>query len=407
MRCTVTALLVVALGLLLASPSPSEAKKKPRQIVAAGQSQFGLDMYKTMTEGTTDNIVFSPLSICSALAMTYAGSKGTTADELGEALHFSLRRSATMRAHRSLQRKIKRRYANDVTLHVTNRLYTSRRLKMRIRFSHYLKRMFDARVSQLAFGRPREAAEVINSRVSNDTAGNIDRLIEPQMLSRNTRLVMVNAVYFKGAWKTPFDRSATTPGQFHTLSAGARDVQMMVGRLPLAVGRVPSLRSRVLLIPYEGSSIHMVILLPARRDGIHQLERGLATTSLSEVFSRAKVGKDLVVKLPRFKLAERIDLKRVLQTMGIKDVFDPARADLSRISRTPGLYATDAIHKAVIEVNEEGTEASAATGITVGFRKHGSRPPPFVVDHPFFFALYDARSDLTLFLGRVMDPEQE
>ncbi|XP_043241719.1 leukocyte elastase inhibitor-like isoform X1 [Amphibalanus amphitrite] len=403
MQWTAAVVLVLAAGLTLRPPGPVSAKK-PRHLAAEAQSQFGLDMYKTMTEhDKSGNLFFSPLSIGTALAMTYAGSGGNTTTQMESVMNFGQRRSSVMRAHRALLRRIKRRYSS-VALRMTNRLYVARRMRLRGRFSRFMDRIFGAEIKQLAFNRPQEAASAINSRVSEDTNGTISTLIEPYMINGATRLVLVNAVYFKGDWLSKFDRASTVPGTFHAPD-GDRAVQMMQTKQPFPVGRLPELKARVLLLPYKGNKIHMMIILPFRKDGMATLERGLAKTSLQEVFQAAKKpDRAFNIKMPRFKLDERIDLKRVLHTMGLKDLFDPGKADLSRISRGGNLHVTDAIHKAVIEVNEEGTVASAVTAIKIGYRRLGPKPPPFVVDRPFFFALFDAGTGLTLFVGRVMDP---
>lgn len=392
----------------LAASGGAQQTKRNRDVVAECQSQFGMDMYSLMaSKDKTSNIFFSPTSIATVLAMTYAGSRGETEKQLKSVLHLEGRKPTMLRGHRGLLKWMQRKYKKGVSVKMTNRLYAAKRLRLRPKFSSFMERVFMAQMTKLDFRRPRQAAERINENVKKDTAGNIDDLISPRMLSALTQMVLVNAIYFKGDWLMKFERENTTMADFHTLE-GTKQVHMMKTKKMFPVGTLYEMDARILELPYKGENINMMILLPNERDGIQALEEKLAEKTLLDLSWNTAADEEVEVQLPRFKMEERINLKAVLQEMGIEDLFDADKADLTRISgpKGPGgLHVTDAVHKAVIEVNEEGTEASAATGLAFGFRMLRPKPEPFIVDRPFVFAIRDVQVGATLFMGRVMDPE--
>ncbi|KAF0295544.1 Leukocyte elastase inhibitor A [Amphibalanus amphitrite] len=331
----------------------------------------------------SSNIFFSPLSIGTALAMVYAGSRGDTSQQMEEVLGFQGRRKTVLRGHRGLVRWIRRRHnSSDVTVKVTNRVYASPTLRLRARFAARMRRLFYAKLKQLDFSRSEEAAAVVNANVNEDTAGRITELVDPGTLDSDTALLLVNAVYFKGAWLMEFDTSLTAEADFHALS-GTRTVQMMKAKKYFPVGYSGSVDARVLKLPYKGEAISMLIVLPNEMDGIHLLDAEIHKANME----------DLIWSLDSSEEVE----------MGLTDLFDLNEANLSGISRQR-ICVSDVVHKAAIEVTEEGTTATAATAVGFSFRMLRPKPEPFIVDRPFFFVLRDEKTGASLFIGRVMEP---
>ncbi|XP_037085221.1 leukocyte elastase inhibitor-like [Pollicipes pollicipes] len=382
-----SAVLVVlaALALCLAAQDQGQ-KKRGKTVVAESMSKFGMDMYSVMADvDKTSNIFFSPMSIGTALAMAYAGSRGETAEQMEQVLHLRGKRSRVLRGHRGLLRYMKRRYQDDVAVKLTNRMYVAGGLRLRSKFQRTIQRIFQAEITRLNFSRSKKAAATINKNVKEDTEGQIDSLVEPKMINDLTRLVLVNAIHFKGDWLMKFDKKRTIEADFHALT-GTKKVPTMRARKMFPVGDLYDLDARILQLPYKGEDVQMMILLPNARDGIYELERRLADRALQDLSWSAEADYNVTVRLPKFKLEERVNLKLLLQQMGMADLFDEVAANMRGMSGREALYVTDAVHKAAVEVNEEGTEASAATALAFGFRTIRPRPRPFIVDRPFIFA---------------------
>ncbi|XP_043246263.1 leukocyte elastase inhibitor-like [Amphibalanus amphitrite] len=400
----VVPVVVLVAALLCGESGADEPSLRPREVVALQQTQFGLQMYSVLAkDDQSSNIFFSPLSIGTALAMVYAGSRGDTSQQMEEVLGFQGRRKTVLRGHRGLVRWIRRRHnSSDVTVKVTNRVYASPTLRLRARFAARMRRLFYAKLKQLDFSRSEEAAAVVNANVNEDTAGRITELVDPGTLDSDTALLLVNAVYFKGAWLMEFDTSLTAEADFHALS-GTRTVQMMKAKKYFPVGYSGSVDARVLKLPYKGEAISMLIVLPNEMDGIHLLDAEIHKANMEDLIWSLDSSEEVEVQLPRFKMEEKIDLKETLKKMGLTDLFDLNEANLSGISRQR-ICVSDVVHKAAIEVTEEGTTATAATAVGFSFRMLRPKPEPFIVDRPFFFVLRDEKTGASLFIGRVMEP---
>lgn len=242
----------------------------------------------------------------------------------------------------------------------------------------------------------------INDWVGRKTAGKIPELIPRGLLAPETRLVLVNAIYFKGRWARAFDRQATTPALF--TEAGAPPSQVAFMRQTADFGYAETAEWQLLELPYVGGDTELVVLLPKDAAGLPELEARLDETTLARYLAQAR-NQMVEVWLPRFKLTAQFSLARTLAAMGMTDAFSP-RADFSGLDGGRDLYLSAVVHKAYVEVNEEGTEAAAATGVMV---RHAMvmrpRPTPvFRADHPFLFLIRDRHSGSLLFLGRLAAP---
>ncbi len=256
----------------------------------------------------------------------------------------------------------------------------------------------------LDFEQPAAASQEINRWVEKQTADKIKDLIKPSDLDRDTRLVLTNAIYFKGDWTKPFHDRNTREEDF-TVSA-QKKVKVPLMQQTAAFGYQEEETLQVLEMPYAGRELAMVVLLPKNADGLAELEKAISTEKLAGLLARLATG-DVITFLPKFKLETSFELKPTLQALGMKLPF--SGADFSGINSQEELEISTVIHKAYVDVNEQGTEAAAATGVVVTRAMAVRRPEPipvFRADHPFLFLIRDTRSGAILFLGRVEDPSR-
>jgi serpin B len=373
--------------------------------VLSRANDFGFALYQQL-RAQPGNIVVSPASVHIALGMTYAGARGETATEMARVLRVEGSSDSLHRAYGTALRAW-----NDTsaaTLRVANRIYAERTAPLEPGFIALTRDIYSAPIAPVDFiHAPEPAREEINRWVAERTQDRIRDLLPAGSILSLTRLVLANAVYFKGTWQTQFDSNRTNPDTFYLESGGTPSVLMMNARARFAWARHRD-GVRILEMPYAGGELSMVWLLPEARDGLAELERNLSSESL-ERWRGALREVEVEVKLPRFRLEPpTIALSDSLKAMGMNRAFDP-HADFTGIANLPdGLYVSEVFHKAFIEVNEEGTEAAAATAVVMMTRgappAAAPEPPRFIADHPFLFALMDRRTGSVLFLGRVTDP---
>ncbi len=365
---------------------------------------FALQLYGKL-RSTGGNLALSPYSISSALAMTYAGARGDTARQMEQTLHFDQSKTGLHERFGRLDAALKAAQGSN-ELSIANSLWPQAKYPFREEFLNLLKRDYGATVTPLNYEREAEPARVtINQWVDDKTRHKIAEIIGPGVLNALTRMVLVNAIYFKGTWATPFPESATQPDKFYAQPDTAFTVPFMHERDHFRYGENDQLQ--VLALPYIGRQLEMVILLPRLRDGIGPLESSLTPASLAAWTSGMR-NQQVNVALPRFKMSSGFSLAQALKAMGLNDAFDPSRADFSGMDgRAHWLYLSAVLHKAYVEVNEKGTEAAAATAVVVGARAVRIQEPPreFRADHPFLFLIRDSTTGSILFMGRVAKPE--
>jgi serpin B len=374
--------------------------------VVKGNNQFALDLYHHL-RGTEGNQFFSPFSISTALAMTYAGACGGTADEMAKVLHFTLDPKRLHPAFRALlaQAVGRGKKAPQYQLSVANALWGQKGYGFLPEFLKTTRDSYGAVLKEVDFvGDAPQAVRVINEWVELQTRDKIKGVLRPDDLSENTRLVLTNAIYFKGNWLHKFLKKGTRPEAFHVTTDHSIKAPMMHRK---GVCRhVAANDFQILELPYAGEHLAMLILLPKKTDGLPELEKHLSATWLAEQVARLRQA-EAIVSLPRFKLTRRYDLVKALSTMGISSAFDPTAADFSGMSgSTRKLFVSAVIHKAFVEVNEEGTEAAAATVVAEDAGADEPEPVQFRADHPFVFLIRDNRSGSILFLGRVANPNE-
>ncbi len=393
----------VVLGIVLCH-IPSGASESPEvQAAVKGNTEFAFDLYARLRD-REGNIFFSPYSISSALAMTYAGAKGSTAEQMASVLHFALEtdnvHSAFSDIHRVLDGGEKKR---AYELHIANALWMQKDYPLRREFTDLLGKYYRAGLMESDFaGNAEKSRKEINAWVEEKTREKITELIGPGVLNALTRLVLTNAIYFKGMWANQFKKELTKPAPFTLLDGKKTEVAMMHQNGKFAYSETDKLQ--VLEMPYEGNEISMLVLLPKETDGLKHLETLLTAENLNQWFPKMK--REVMVWVPKFRMTSQFMLAEVLQSLGMTEAFLPS-ADFSGMTGQKDLFISAVIHKAFVDVNEEGTEAAAATAVIMARSASIQHIPVFRADHPFIFMIRDNASGSILFVGRVMNPDSQ
>lgn len=373
--------------------------------VTASNNQFATALYSQLS-GHEGNIFFSPASIASAMAMTYAGARGPTAQEIARVLHFDLPPEQLNAAFGQLLKQWNGGADRPYQLAVANAFWGQQGYPFSPVFSHVLQASYGASVHDVNFRESEAARQIINKWVADQTQGKITDLMPPDAIDASTVLALTNAIYFKAAWDQPFYEQATRPGPF-TLSGGkSADVPMMHQMAEFRYLKEAGFSA--LQMPYADDAFSMIAFLPDANDGLPAFEKSITAEKLDQWLQRLhqSTARDVRVTFPKFKMTQQIDLRKVLSEMGIKLAFSPA-ADLSGMNDgKERLLITAAVHKAYVDVNEKGTEAAAATGIAAGRAALINNIATFTADHPFLFVIRDNRSGSILFMGRVQSPKE-
>ncbi|XP_059544403.1 leukocyte elastase inhibitor-like isoform X2 [Myotis daubentonii] len=376
--------------------------------LSLANTRFAVDLFRTLKDSNpSGNIFISPMGISSALAMVFLGARGTTEAQMSKTLHFD----AVKEIHssfQSLNADINKRGAPYI-LKLANRLYGEKTYEFLPEFSASTQKMYGAELVSVDFQQASEdARKVINEWVKGQTEGKIPELLAAGMVDNMTKLVLVNAIYFKGNWQKTFSKKNTTDKPFRLNKKDTKTVKMMYQKSKFPFGYIEDLKCRVLELPYQGRDLSMVILLPDdiedKATGLKKIEEQLTLEKLHEWTKPENLRFfEVNIHLPKFKLEESYNLNSHLRSLGIEDLFN-SKADLSGISRARDLFISEIIHKSFVEVNEEGTEAAAATA---GILVYGCAVFPqenFVADHPFIFFIRHNPSANILFLGRLSSP---
>jgi serpin B len=369
-----------------------------------GNTAFALDLYRQISE-VKGNIFFSPYSISTALAMTYAGARENTAKQMEDVLHFTLPRNRLHREFGKLQGLLNEMRENaDVQLNIANSIWPQKDYPFIEEFKLLLRDHYGVNVTPLDFRKAVEdSRKTINRWVEGKTENKIKELLKPGILNYLTRLVLVNAIYFKGDWASQFDENRTENASFYPLGGKLITVPMMHQKQKFKYAEYDG--HQVLEMPYKDNVLSMVILLPTKKDGLKGLEKRLTVENLEQWTKRLRK-RDVLVYIPKFKMTSGFRMDDTLQKMGMVDAFHQDRADFSGMDgQRHSLFIGAVIHKATIDVNEEGTEAAAATAVVMRIKGGPLSPPPvFKADHPFILIIRDNITHSILFMGRVMNP---
>jgi len=406
MRTSRTTLALMLMGACVSCSAGEPVETMARiahNMVVDGNNRFSVRLYQQLR--TTDgNLFFSPYSISTALAMTYAGARGTTETQMAEALCFPTSRGVLQEMGATGAPMTQEEFAEafggiikdlnaqgeegKYQLKVANALWGQAGYAFLSTFVRLVETEYGGTLREMDFAQAAEQVrQTINTWVARQTNDKIRDLIGRGTLDAATRLVLTNAIYFKGDWATQFKESRTRPEPFTLLNGDTVPVPMMHQKEMFRYAEVGANNHsplQILELPYVGETLSMVILLPKTLDGITRLEA-----------------------IPKFKMTSKFNLQRVLAGMGMANAFSGA-ADFSGMTGQRDLFISDVIHQAYVDVNEEGTEAAAATGVVM--KMTSMRPdstPVFRADHPFVFMIRDNKSGSILFLGRVMNPPSD
>jgi serpin B len=380
----------------------AEVPPADRAAVVKGNTQFALELYAKLRQ-QEGNLFLSPYSISTALAMTYGGARGQTADEMARTLHFDLPGEKLHPAFGALLQEVngpgdkKRGYQ----LTTANALWGQKGYPFHADFLKLNKDSYGAGLNDVDFiGNTEMARQTINTWVEKQTHDKIKDLLKEGVLTRDTRMVLTNAIYFKGDWFSQFKKDATRDESFFVTADKQVKAPLMHQKGQFNYHETDSFQA--LELPYVGKELSMVVLLPKKKDGLGELEKSLSVASLGDTLRGLRLS-EVVVTLPKFKVTAEFSLRKTLSELGMATAFG-AGADFSGIASKEGLKLADVVHKAFVDVNEEGTEAAAATAVILE-AKSKKVIPEFRADHPFLFLIRDMRSDSILFLGRLVEPQ--
>ncbi|MCJ7778611.1 MAG: serpin family protein [Sedimentisphaerales bacterium] len=383
----------------------SEDQKTAQQAVVKGNNEFALELYAKLRtqEG---NLFFSPYSISTALAMAYAGARGETESQMAKALHFSTTPSTAGGFASEFGAIVKdlnvRGAKGGYELNVANALWGQRGYGFLAEFLEPIKNNYGGELNEVDFINASETArQTINSWVEKQTRNKIKDLIQQGMLNSMTRLVLTNAIYFKGNWARQFEKDKTKESPFTLISGKEFNVPMMNQTAEFNYMEADDFQG--LELPYVNDELSMIILLPRKVDGLSSLEEKLVLEKFSGWLS--ELGKrKVIVSIPKFKMTSQFGLADVLRSMGMTDAFS-VKADFSGMNGKRDIFISAVIHKAYVDVYEEGTEAAAATAVIMKTTSvMPGQIPVFRADHPFLFLIRDNKSGSILFIGRAMNP---
>ncbi|XP_017011260.2 serine protease inhibitor 42Dd-like [Drosophila takahashii] len=355
--------------------------------------RFTDDFYKHLAgNNTSENLIFSPLSVEIALGMVYMGAEGRTAQEMRNTLKLSEDKKEVARKYKKLLSNLEGREKVAI-LKLANRIYVADSYRLVPEYNQAVKDSFKAQAETISLKSPESASLTVNKWVTDQTNGKIKDLVTPADFKGDLVAMLLNAIYFKGQWEHKFNPKHTKVTDFYITDQKRVPVQMMKVSGVFQAAYVRSLDAQVIYLPYQNSSLYMVVFLPKKNDGLTELEKKIAD------YSEPIPPREVNLKLPKFKIEFTAELKDILRTMGIRDAFS-GNANLK--SLVNGQVNIDKVRqKAFIEVNEEGAEAAAAT-VAILTSKRATRPLEFVVNHPFAYVIRD--NENIYFQGHVVNP---
>jgi len=400
---------VLLLGFIKFGPAqPPDKLNADAAALVKGNDAFACDLYHKLDQAD-GNLFFSPYSISNALAMTYAGARGQTALDMAKTLRFPFDGQRLHPAFFDLIGELNRPgQKRTYQLAIANRLWGQKDYDFLAEFLKLSKDAYGAGLAEVDFKKATEKArQTINAWVAKETQDKIKDLLAQGVLTEDTRLVLTNAIYFKGQWASAFNDKATKKEDFKVGAGKTVKVDMMHNVALMKL--LESDTFQMLELPYVQHELSMLILLPRQVGGLAQIEKQISVDNLTQWLLTMNLYK-VTLSMPKVKYTAAIKLNDVLSDMGMRIAFNPDLADFSGMAKMAdgrNLFISAVVHKAFVAVDEKGTEAAAATGVVVNAAKSGRPPVPpatFVADHPFVFLIRDNRTGSILFMGRVVNP---
>ena len=400
-RTLLTAVLMSALISVVPSAWAEEAAPAPTPAAGANAIAFKFYSKEAVKPG---NIFFSPYSIHTAFAMAYEGARGKTAKEIGEVFSFPARTADLRSSLESLKKELAAA-AKGAEFSQANSFWAQEDYKFLPAYLKTLRGAYGAEARQVNFkDKAEEARGEINGWTETRTKGKIKDLFPEGALNPLSRLVLVNAVYFKGTWQTPFNKDLTSDMDFTNAGGEKVKVKMMAAAGTRQAEYAENEELQALRLPYKGGGLSMLVLLPREGKNLADTEKELSGEKL-ESLRKSLAEQKVKVFLPKFTFRSGFILNDALAGLGMPAAFTEA-ADFSGMDGTNRLYIQKAFHKAFVEVNEEGTEAAAATGVAMGLKSMAFDFALFRANRPFLFFIEDSKTGLLLFMGRMEDPSR-
>jgi len=385
------------------SPDVSEADL---ETLVDGNSAFAFDLYQVLRE-EDGNLFYSPYSISLALAMTYAGARGETAQQMADTLQFVLPQNRLHSAFNGLDLELSQRGegakgkdGEGFRLNIVNAIWGQKDYEFLSEFLDLLAENYGAGLRILDFvSAPEESRITINNWVSEQTEGRIEDLIPQGLIDALTRLVLTNAIYFNAAWQYPFGEDMTEDGSFYLLDGGEITVPMM--NQTELFGYAEGDGYQAVELPYDGRELSAVILLPEAGQ-FEAFESSLDAYQVNDIVGRLEL-RQVILTMPKFKFESSFSLREALTVMGMPIAFSGG-ADFSGMTGDRDLFILDVIHKAFVSVDEAGTEAAAAAAVIMPLAMPPEEPVEVTIDRPFVFLIRDIETGTILFVGRIVDP---
>ncbi|XP_056303258.1 antithrombin-III [Danio aesculapii] len=405
------------------NPDEIQPNKEPENIppgtnarvweLSKANSRFALSLFKQLAEGKSndENIFLSPISISTAFAMTKLGACNTTLEQLMKVFQFdTIKEKTSDQVHfffAKLNCRLYRKKHETTELISANRLFGDKSTTFNETFQHISEMVYGAKLMPLDFKEKAEASRMtINEWIANKTENRIKDTLPEGSIDTNTILVLVNAIYFKGQWKNKFDKQNVMKLDFHVSPTHKCPVPMMYQEKKFQYAKIPEDKVKILELPYNGGDITMVLILPIEGATLSEV---VANMNLKKLVGWLHAMKEttVAVQIPRFRVEDSFSLKEQLKKMGLEHLFSPANASLPGMvadAEGPNLFISDAYHKAFLEVNEEGSEASAATAVVATGRSLNIFREQFVADQPFLLFIRESSINALIFTGRVANP---
>jgi serpin B len=372
-----------------------------------GNNEFGISLYKSLAEENT-NIIFSPYSISVALAMAQAGARNQTLNQMNDVLHFALPQDSLHQTFNALQLALNSREQNnennkekDFELNIANAIWGEKTYTFLPEYLDLLAENYGAGIRLMDFKNNTDGSrKEINQWIIDETDQKIKDLLAEGTITPQTRLVLTNAIYFKAEWMSQFEEDRTKPDDFTLLDGNVIQVPMMTQSGNFAYLQGDGFQA--VSLPYKGNKLSMLILLPDQGN-FDQIKNEMSADQLSSLMNNLQ-NAEVDLSMPKFKVESSFGLKDVLSEMGMPDAFEPGTADLSGMDGTKDLYISAVEHKAYIDVDENGTEAAAATAIVVGLTSMPVEVNKLKIDRPFVYFILDNETGTILFMGQMLDP---
>lgn len=374
-----------------------------------GNSAFALNLYQLLAQND-GNLFYSPYSISEALAMTWGGARGETETQMAAAMQFLLAQDKLHPAFNGLDIELAKRGENaqgtdgkGFRLNVVNALWGQKNFSFNDDYLDLLAQNYGAGMRIVDYiNATEEARQTINTWVAEQTEQKIKDLIPQGSLDTLTRLVLTNAIYFNAAWASQFEEAMTQDGPFYLLNGESVTVPLMHQQDTFKYAEGDGYQG--VALPYDGNQLSMVILLPAEGQ-FETFEASLDSTRLATILDSLKTA-EVNLALPKFQFDSEFSLKQALTNLGMANAFSESEADFSGMDGQKDLYITDVIHKAYVSVDENGTEAAAASGVIMGVTSMPLEVQEMQIDRPFIFLIRDNPTGSILFMGRVLNPEE-